>query len=88
MLLSIFTGSSAWCPKIYYNHTCFSGPFLRKGRIAELPKCVGPGPVSLVMSEVLNKLINVAYNSSHVLRELECEGKVNPNMTLQTLKAK
>ena len=48
----IHAGGHAWCPKIYFNHKCFSGPYLSKGRIAELPKCVGPGPVVLVMKEV------------------------------------
>lgn len=40
------------CPKIYFNHRCFSGPYLNKGRIAELPQCVGPGNCVLVMKEV------------------------------------
>ena len=80
--------NSSWCPKIYFNHKCFSGPFLSKGRIAELPKCVGPGPVTLVMKEVLSMLINVAYKSSRVLRELQLEGQRNPKMHQQVLKAK
>ncbi|XP_064633870.1 scm-like with four MBT domains protein 1 isoform X2 [Lineus longissimus] len=81
-------GVGSLCPKIYYNHRCFSGPFLSKGRIAELPKCVGPGPVILVLKEVLSMLINVAYKSSRVLRELQLEGDPNPNMHQQILKAK
>ncbi|XP_074645284.1 scm-like with four MBT domains protein 1 [Tubulanus polymorphus] len=80
--------TGAWCPKIYFNHRCFSGPFLSKGRIAELPKCVGPGPVILVMKEVLSMLINVAYKSSRVLREIQLEGEPNPRMLQQMLKAK
>ena len=80
--------TSAWCPKIYFNHKCFSGPYLSKGRIAELPKSVGPGPIMLVMKEVLTMLINVAYKSSRVLRELQMEDKPNPNMFQQQLKAK
>lgn len=44
------------CPKIYFNHRCFSGPYLNKGRIAELPQCVGPGNCVLVLKEV-------SYNS-------------------------
>lgn len=40
------------CPKIYFNHRCFSGPYLNKGRIAELPQCVGPGNCVLVLREV------------------------------------
>ncbi|XP_021367553.1 scm-like with four MBT domains protein 1 isoform X2 [Mizuhopecten yessoensis] len=82
------SAGNAWCPKIYYNHQCFSGPYLSKGRIALLPKCVGPGPISLVMKEVLSMLINVAYKSCRVLRELQVEGKINPNMMQQSLKAK
>ncbi|KAL4226128.1 transcription corepressor [Mactra antiquata] len=41
----------AWCPKIYFNHRCFSGPYLSKGRISDLPKHVGPGPMDLVLKE-------------------------------------
>jgi len=40
------------CPKIYFNHRCFSGPYLNKGRIAELPQSVGPGNCVLVLKEV------------------------------------
>lgn len=81
-------GGSSWCPKIYFNHRCFSGPFLSKGRIAELPRCVGPGPIQLVLKEVLTMLINVAYKSSRVLREIQLEGPPDPSMYTQTLKAK
>ncbi|XP_023933206.1 scm-like with four MBT domains protein 1 isoform X1 [Lingula anatina] len=79
---------NGWCPKIYFNHKCFSGPYLSKGRIAELPKCVGPGPVVLVIKEVLTMLINVAYKSSRVLRELQMDHEPNPRMYQQMLKAK
>uniref|UniRef100_UPI00398F3C06 scm-like with four MBT domains protein 1 n=1 Tax=Pristiophorus japonicus TaxID=55135 RepID=UPI00398F3C06 len=41
-----------YCPKIYFNHRCFSGPYLNKGRIAELPQAVGPGNCLLVLREV------------------------------------
>lgn len=80
--------SKAWCPRIYFNHRCFSGPLLSKGRLAELPKQVGPGPISLVMKEVLTMLINVAYKSSRVLSELQLRGKPNLNMQQQIIKAK
>ena len=33
-------------------------------------------------------LINVAYKPCRVLKELQVEGKPNPDMYLQTLKAK
>jgi hypothetical protein len=79
---------SYWCPKIYFNHKCFSGPFLSKGKLAQLPKAVGPGPVTLVMREVLSMLISVAYKSSRVLKELQTDGKPKPGMHLEVLKAK
>lgn len=79
---------SFWCPKIFFNHKCFSGPFLSKGKLAQLPKSVGPGPVTLVMKEVLSMLISVAYISSRVLRELQCKSKPQPGMHLEVLKAK
>ena len=34
------------------NHRCFSGPYLNKGRIAELPQFIGPGNCVLVLKEV------------------------------------
>ena len=53
-----------------------------------LPQSVGPGPVTLVMREVLTMLINVAYKSSRVLRELQLDGLPNPDMQQQVLGAK
>ncbi|XP_046387459.1 scm-like with four MBT domains protein 1 [Ischnura elegans] len=79
---------SFWCPKIYFNHKCFSGPFLSKGKLAQLPKAVGPGPVTLVMRVVLSMLISSAYKSSRVLKELQAEGNPGPGMHLEVLKAK
>ena len=81
-------GSSSWCPKIYFNYRCFTGPYLSKGRLMLLPQSVGPGPVSLVVREVLSMIINVAYKSSRVLRELQLDGAPNPSMQQQILGAK
>ncbi|KAK6959378.1 scm-like with four MBT domains protein 1 [Biomphalaria glabrata] len=75
-------------PQIYFYHQCFSGPYLSKGRIAGLPRSVGPGPVTLVMKEVLSMLINTAYKSCKVLKELQLDGRPNPNFSQQMLKAK
>jgi len=82
------TGSSSWCPKIYFNYRCFTGPYLSKGRLMLLPQSVGPGPVTLVVREVLTMLINVAYKSSRVLRELQQDAEPNPEMQQQVLGAK
>ena len=80
--------SGSWCPKIYFNYRCFTGPYLSKGRLVLLPQFVGPGPVVLVLKEVLSMLINVAYKPSRVLRELQLDGPQNPNMHQQVLQAK
>lgn len=82
------SSKSSWCPKIYFNHKCFTGPYLSKGKIALLPKSVGPGPITLVLKEVLSLLISTAYKSRQVLKELTCEEKVPPNMHVAMLKAK
>ncbi|OBS60017.1 hypothetical protein A6R68_08863, partial [Neotoma lepida] len=71
--LEVMTNGKYCCPKIYFNHRCFSGPYLNKGRIAELPQCVGPGNCVLVLREVLTLLINAAYKPSRVLRELQLD---------------
>nr|XP_033782467.1 scm-like with four MBT domains protein 1 isoform X2 [Geotrypetes seraphini]XP_033782468.1 scm-like with four MBT domains protein 1 isoform X2 [Geotrypetes seraphini]XP_033782469.1 scm-like with four MBT domains protein 1 isoform X2 [Geotrypetes seraphini]XP_033782470.1 scm-like with four MBT domains protein 1 isoform X2 [Geotrypetes seraphini] len=76
------------CPKIYFNHRCFSGPYLNKGRIAELPQCVGPGNCVLVLKEVLTLLINAAYKPSRVLRELQLDEEASWHGHGETLKAK
>ncbi|XP_023661343.1 scm-like with four MBT domains protein 1 isoform X2 [Paramormyrops kingsleyae] len=76
------------CPKIYFNHRCFSGPYLNKGRIAELPQCVGPGSCVLVLKEVLTLLINAAYKPSRVLRELQLDEESRWQGHGETLKAK
>ncbi|KAL0978560.1 hypothetical protein UPYG_G00172170 [Umbra pygmaea] len=76
------------CPKIYFNHRCFSGPYLNKGRIAELPQCIGPGNCVLVLKEVLTLLINSAYKPSRVLRELQLDQEGRCHGHGETLKAK
>ncbi|XP_029549843.1 scm-like with four MBT domains protein 1 isoform X5 [Salmo trutta] len=76
------------CPKIYFNHRCFSGPYLNKGRIAELPQSIGPGNCVLVLKEVLTLLISSAYKPSQVLRELQQDPELRGHGQGETLKAK
>ncbi|XP_062826094.1 scm-like with four MBT domains protein 1 isoform X2 [Anolis carolinensis] len=82
------TNGKYYCPKIYFNHRCFSGPYLNKGRIAELPQSVGPGNCVLVLKEVLSLLINAAYKPSRVLREIQLEEETAWHGYGETLKAK
>uniref|UniRef100_A0AAZ3PWF0 SAM domain-containing protein n=1 Tax=Oncorhynchus tshawytscha TaxID=74940 RepID=A0AAZ3PWF0_ONCTS len=76
------------CSRIYVNHRCFSGPYLNKGRIAELPQAVGPGKCTLVLKEVLSMLINAAYKPGRVLRELQDVEEQHWDCHEETLKAK
>uniref|UniRef100_A0A1A8K997 Scm-like with four mbt domains 2 n=1 Tax=Nothobranchius kuhntae TaxID=321403 RepID=A0A1A8K997_NOTKU len=76
------------CSKIFVNHRCFSGPYLNKGRIAELPQAVGPGKCSLVLKELLSMLINAAYKPGRVLKELQELEDQSWDSQEETLKAK
>ena len=64
---------SYWCPKIYFNYRCCSGPLLSKLRIAALPRSVGPGPIQLVLKEVLSLFIQSGYKPGSVLKQLQGE---------------
>uniref|UniRef100_A0A672T8B0 Scm like with four mbt domains 2 n=1 Tax=Sinocyclocheilus grahami TaxID=75366 RepID=A0A672T8B0_SINGR len=76
------------CSQLFVNHRCFSGPYLNKGRIAELPKAVGPGKCAVVLKEILTMLINSAYKPGRVLRELQMVEDPQWNCQEETLKAK
>lgn len=76
------------CSRIFVNHRCFSGPYLNKGRIAELPQAVGPGKCSLVLKELLGLLINAAYKPGRVLKELQELEEQSWECQEETLKAK
>ncbi|GIX76142.1 scm-like with four MBT domains protein 2 [Caerostris darwini] len=78
----------SWCPKIYFNHRCFTGPLLSKSRLAELPQAIGPGPLHLVIQEVISRIVNIAYKSIRVLQILQISGKPTPGMEQQIIKAK
>lgn len=80
--------SSLWCPKIYFNYRCCTGPMISKGKLATLPKAVGPGPVILVMREVLSMIVSVGYRSARILKVLQCDTKPDPGYHLEVLKAK
>lgn len=71
------TGNNAWCPRIYFNHKCFTGSYISKGKISELPQYVGPGPVVLVMHEVISKIFSIAYVPNRCLNELASKNFVS-----------
>ncbi|XP_054609056.1 scm-like with four MBT domains protein 2 isoform X2 [Dunckerocampus dactyliophorus] len=76
------------CSKVFVNHRCFSGPYLNKGRITELPQAVGPGRCTLVLKELLTMLINAAYKPGRVLKELQELEEPSWDCQEETLKAK
>nr|XP_057921753.1 scm-like with four MBT domains protein 2 isoform X2 [Doryrhamphus excisus] len=76
------------CSKIFVNHRCFSGPYLNKGRITELPQTVGPGKCTLVLKELLTMLTNAAYKPGRVLKELQELEEPSWDCQEETLKAK
>ncbi|GAB1285962.1 Scm-like with four MBT domains protein 2 [Apodemus speciosus] len=75
------------CPQLFVNHRCFSGPFLNKGRISELPQSVGPGMCVLVLKEILTMITNAAYKPGRVLRELQLVEDPEWNSQEEVLKA-
>lgn len=85
-----FTGQQGklWCPKIYFNHRCFTGPLLSKTKLAELPQAIGPGPLHLVIQDVIYRVVNIAYKSSRVLQILQVNGNPTVGMDQQIIKAK
>ena len=60
---------------------------MSKTGLAKLPKAVGPGPVTLVLKEILSMLIGIAYLPNRVLKELQCLEKT-PSTHVEVLKAK
>lgn len=81
-----FAFAAELAPKIYFNHTCFSGPFLSKGRILELPECIEPRGVKSMVKEMLNLLISVGYKSSYILKTLQRTEAPNKDLHPQVIK--
>ncbi|KAG7310346.1 hypothetical protein JYU34_003119 [Plutella xylostella] len=77
-----------WCDRIYFNYKCYAGPYISRNKLSQLPKHVGPGPLSLVLKEVLNKIISASYKPAKLLKDWETEGPPEEGMRLEMLKAK
>ncbi|XP_013177007.1 PREDICTED: scm-like with four MBT domains protein 2 isoform X1 [Papilio xuthus] len=80
--------SSEWCDRIYFNYKCYAGPSISRNKLSQLPKHVGPGPLSLVLKEVLNKIISASYKPAKLLKDWEHEGPPEEGMRLELLRAK
>ncbi|CAG9796316.1 unnamed protein product [Diatraea saccharalis] len=77
-----------WCDRIFFNYKCYSGPSISRNKLSQLPKHVGPGPLSLVLKEVLNKIISASYKPAKLLKDWESEGPPGEGMRLEMLRAK
>ncbi|KAI5645090.1 mbt repeat domain-containing protein [Phthorimaea operculella] len=77
--------SEEWCEKIYFNYKCYAGPSISRNKLSQLPKHVGPGPLSLVLKEVLNKIISASYKPAKLLKDWETEGPPEEGMRLEML---
>ncbi|KAG6441891.1 scm-like with four MBT domains protein 2 [Manduca sexta] len=80
--------SDEWCDRIYFNYKCYAGPSISRNKLSQLPKHVGPGPLSLVLKEVLNKIISASYKPAKLLKDWESEGPPEEGMRLEMLRAK
>lgn len=58
------------CSQLFVNHRCFSGPYLNKGRIAELPQAVGPGKCAVVLKEVQSTHLHVRLDQDVLVGSL------------------
>ena len=52
-----------WLPAIYVNTKCFSGPFINPERVKTLNGRYGPGPLPLIMKQILSDLLGCAYRT-------------------------
>ncbi|XP_045524342.1 scm-like with four MBT domains protein 1 [Pieris brassicae] len=77
-----------WCDRIFFNYKCYAGPSISRNKLSQLPKHVGPGPLSLVLKEVLNKIISASYKPAKLLKDWETEGPPAEGMRLEMLRAK
>ncbi|CAG4953891.1 unnamed protein product [Colias eurytheme] len=77
-----------WCDRIFFNYKCYAGPSISRNKLSQLPKHVGPGPLCLVLKEVLNKIISASYKPAKLLKDWETEGPPEEGMRLEMLRAK
>ncbi|XP_068626309.1 scm-like with four MBT domains protein 1 [Battus philenor] len=80
--------TNEWCDRIFFNYKCYAGPSISRNKLSQLPKHVGPGPLSLVLKEVLNKIISASYKPAKLLKDWETEGPPEEGMRLEILRAK
>lgn len=80
--------SEEWCDRIFFNYKCYAGPSISRNKLSQLPKHVGPGPLTLVLKEVLNKIISASYKPAKLLKDWETEGPAEEGMRLEMLRAK
>ncbi|XP_060804950.1 scm-like with four MBT domains protein 2 [Amyelois transitella] len=80
--------SEEWCDRIFFNYKCYAGPLISRNKLSQLPKHVGPGPLTLVLREVLNKMISASYKPAKLLKDWESDELPEEGMRLEMFRAK
>uniref|UniRef100_A0A2S2R5G4 Scm-like with four MBT domains protein 1 n=1 Tax=Sipha flava TaxID=143950 RepID=A0A2S2R5G4_9HEMI len=56
---------------VYFNKSCYSGVCIKKKRIANLPRRIGPGPVPKVLQDVITTFVSLNYNPIIALKKIK-----------------
>jgi hypothetical protein len=69
-----------WCDRIYLHTSCNTGPYFSKQKLNCLPRVFGPGPIILVVSKLVQMLINASDKPGKLIKLLQASSR---RITLQ-----
>jgi hypothetical protein len=69
-LLASYKSSKNWCEKIHLNINVNCGPYFSMSKLTNLPKSFGPGPIPIVIYDIIHKLINICEKPCKLLKIL------------------
>lgn len=78
-----FKDEENWCEKVYLNMNCNSGPYLNKAKLSALPKSFGPGPIVLVISKIIQMLVNISDKPFKLIKHLQSSRRTLVSNTIQ-----
>jgi len=56
---------------IYFNKDCYPGGHVVKKKILNLPVCIGPGPVPLILQEAITIFVDLDYMPWNALKKIK-----------------
>lgn len=56
---------------VYFNKSCYSGACIKKKKIPNLPKRIGPGPVSKVLQDAITTFVGMNCNPTIALKKIK-----------------